>query len=96
MLTRLAVTYKDLRSIQEFDDKTILAIKAPPDTVLNCDLQEVSLCDCVHKTKFMGIRNEEVEIMWQTIKAIMKTWVCLINGIRYCFLGGTCTCTCWD
>ena len=45
--TRLAVTYKDLRSIQEFDDKTILAIKAPPDTVLNCDVQEVCVCVCV-------------------------------------------------
>lgn len=39
---RLAVTYKDLRSIPEFIDKTILAVKAPQDTILNCDVQEVS------------------------------------------------------
>lgn len=45
---RLAVTYKYLRNIKEFDDKTILAIKAPPDTVLNCDVQEVCVCVCVH------------------------------------------------
>lgn len=43
---RLAVTYKYLRNIKEFDDKTILAIKAPPDTVLNCDVQEVCVCVC--------------------------------------------------
>ena len=39
---RLAVTYKDLRSVPEFVDKTILAVKAPQDTILNCDVQEVS------------------------------------------------------
>lgn len=39
---RLAVTYKDLRSVPDFTDKTILAVKAPPDTILNCDVQEVS------------------------------------------------------
>lgn len=38
---RLAVTYGDLRSIPEFAEKTVLAIKAPPDTVLSCDAQEV-------------------------------------------------------
>jgi len=40
---RLAVTYGDLRSIPDFAEKTVLAIKAPPDTVLSCDAQEVSL-----------------------------------------------------
>ena len=39
------MTYGDLRSIPEFGDKTILAIKAPSDTVLNCDVQDVS-CVC--------------------------------------------------
>lgn len=39
---RLAVTYKDLRSVPEFVDKTILAVIAPQDTILNCDVQEVS------------------------------------------------------
>ena len=39
---RLAVSYKDLRSIPEFMDKTVLAVKAPQDTILNCDVQEVS------------------------------------------------------
>ena len=42
-LTRLAVTYKDIRSVPDFVDKTILAVKAPPDTILNCDIQEVNL-----------------------------------------------------
>ena len=41
---RLAVTYRDLRGIPEFADKTILAIKAPPDTLLKCEVQEVRLC----------------------------------------------------
>ena len=37
----LVHTYGDLRSIPEFAEKTVLAIKAPPDTVLSCDAQEV-------------------------------------------------------
>ena len=41
MVFRLSVTYHDLRSVREFQDKTILAVKAPPDTVLTCDAQEV-------------------------------------------------------
>ena len=47
---RLSVTYHDLRSVREFQDKTILAVKAPPDTVLTCDAQEVLysvFCVCV-------------------------------------------------
>lgn len=44
---RLAVTYRDLRGISEFVDKTILAIKAPPDTLLKCDIQDVRL-QCMH------------------------------------------------
>lgn len=39
---RLGITYRDLRDVPDLADKTILAIKAPPDTVLNCDVQEVS------------------------------------------------------
>ena len=34
------MTYRDLRGIPEFADKTVLAIKAPPDTLLKCDVQE--------------------------------------------------------
>ena len=41
-LARLSVTYQDLRGITEFADVTILAVKAPPDTIVNCDVQEVS------------------------------------------------------
>ena len=37
------MTYRDLRGIPEFVDKTILAIKAPPDTLLKCEVQEVML-----------------------------------------------------
>jgi hypothetical protein len=37
---QLSVTYHDLRSVPEFQDQTILAVKAPPDTVLTCDAQE--------------------------------------------------------
>lgn len=37
---QLSVTYHDLRSVTEFKEKTVLAIKAPPDTVLTCDAQE--------------------------------------------------------
>ena len=35
------MTYRDLRGIPEFADKTILAIKAPPDTLLEYEPQEV-------------------------------------------------------
>ena len=37
------MTYHDLRSIEEFQDKTILAVKAPQDTVLTFDTQEVGV-----------------------------------------------------
>lgn len=30
-------TYKDLRSISDFTDKTLLVIKAPSDTLMECD-----------------------------------------------------------
>ena len=50
---RLAVTYKDLRSVPEFNDKTILAVKAPQDTILNCDIQEVRL-GCEYPSRLWG------------------------------------------
>ena len=37
--SRLAISYKDLRSIPDFEERTILAIKAPQDTELNCDTE---------------------------------------------------------
>lgn len=36
---QLAISYKDLRSIPDFEERTILAIKAPQDTELNCDTE---------------------------------------------------------
>ena len=38
-ISRLAISYKDLRSIPDFEERTILAIKAPQDTELNCDTE---------------------------------------------------------
>ena len=58
------MSYKDLRSISEFVDKTVLAIKAPADTMLNCDLQEASGCvmkwECVCGPAARG----EVGLAW--------------------------------
>lgn len=31
------VSYHDLRSVAEFSDKTMLVVKAPPDTIMECD-----------------------------------------------------------
>ena len=40
--TLALITYKDLKSIEDFKDKTVLAIKAPPQTRLEVpDPQEV-------------------------------------------------------
>lgn len=42
LLTLALITYRDLKSIEDFKDKTVLAIKAPPQTRLEVpDPQEV-------------------------------------------------------
>lgn len=42
LFTLALITYKDLKSIEDFKDKTVLAIKAPPQTRLEVpDPQEV-------------------------------------------------------
>lgn len=42
LLTLALITYKDLKSIEDFKDKTVLAIKAPPQTRLEVpDPQDV-------------------------------------------------------
>lgn len=54
------MTYHDLRSVREFQDKTILAVKAPPDTVLTCDAQEVCACVYVSVCVCVGLLVELV------------------------------------
>ena len=42
LVTLAYVTYQDIRSIRSFDEKTVVAIKAPPETRLEVpDPQEV-------------------------------------------------------
>ena len=36
----LYASYKDLRGLPELMDKTLLVIKAPPDTIMECDNEE--------------------------------------------------------
>ena len=45
LLFRLYASYQDLRGLPELLDKTLLVIKAPPDTLMECDSEEdVSYC----------------------------------------------------
>ena len=63
------MTYHDLRSVREFQDKTILAVKAPPDTVLTCDAQEVCECVCVSVCVCVmsGTIGRAFAIMWISV-----------------------------
>ena len=64
MVFRLSVTYHDLRSVREFQDKTILAVKAPPDTVLTCDAQEVWWTVGHRSVLFNGVPCSKV-VLWE-------------------------------
>lgn len=39
-LFSLYASYKDLRGLPDLLDKTLLVIKAPPDTIMECDNEE--------------------------------------------------------
>jgi len=48
LFTLALITYRDLKSIEDFKDKTVLAIKAPPQTRLEVpDPQEVCCIDAL-------------------------------------------------
>lgn len=40
IITSLYASYKDLRGLPDLMDKTLLVIKAPPDTIMECDNEE--------------------------------------------------------
>ena len=89
MVFRLSVTYHDLRSVREFQDKTILAVKAPPDTVLTCDAQEVWWTVGHRSVLFNGVPCskvvlwEEPNVFYREVSSIQRVlfqrfWFCLL------------------
>ena len=88
---RLAVTYGDLRSIPDFAEKTVLAIKAPPDTVLSCDAQEVSLelFGCHLNTGVTQYSHHSLSCLSVCLSVCL---LCVCACMRACVR--VCVCTC--
>ena len=89
---RLAVTYGDLRSIPDFAEKTVLAIKAPPDTVLSCDAQEVSLelIGCHVNTGVTQYSHHSLSCLSVCLSVCLRACVCV--RVHACVR--VCVCTC--